>query len=652
MAKLILQSAKIVGLSDRASWSQVHTFIPTEPEKLKARGQLLAAIGLKGIEPGIEAVAVGREVISRIHEEYYGDLAANPLVQLKRALIRVMAEVKEGAQIEIAASAVAGKVLYLAITGEGEAVLQRGGKIATVAHGEEKEVKVASGYLKDGDTFIVGTAPLFKIIPRGMLQATLGLGSAQEAADALTLAVHGRSDGGAVAAVIVQVGVASDEDTISEIKVKEEVAPAVETPEPYPAENEKWRGLKESLGRAKSSFQKNLKFAISKLGLLFSRRFKKPVYLAEDKTFVGHKVKERFSPKTVLTVAIILMVILGVSMFFGSRERAKRERQGQYSVSLAEAVRRLDEGEQLISLNLPEAQKLILEAQDIINKLIEGGLKAKDISQAKSRLDSLLPQVLREHKVEGKTFFDLELIKVGAEGSEWVFSNQNLYILDKSKNGVYSVDVTSKQSKIIAGGEQLNGSKTIAVLSGKVYVLTDKEIIEIDPEAKKQKSVAKVEEDWGQVVDIGGYLGNLYLLADDGKILRLAGGEGGFTSAQLWLKDGAVAGGKSIVIDGSVWVLNKSGEILKYTRGIRESFKAAGLEQPFSDPVAIETLPEIENLYILDRGNSRVVVLSKSGEYRGQYIWEGMKQATGVVALEDLKKILLLSGSKIFEVGM
>jgi hypothetical protein len=76
------------------------------------------------------------------------------------------------------------------------------------------------------------------------------------------------------------------------------------------------------------------------------------------------------------------------------------------------------------------------------------------------------------------------------------------------------------------------------------------------------------------------------------------------------------------------------------------------LDVDFSDPVSIYTDDQSARIYILDRGNRRVVVLDKNGEYREQYLWEGIETVSDMVVSEEEKKILLLSGSVIYEIEL
>jgi hypothetical protein len=92
-----VSSSKLTGIPGPSGWVQVHEYLPKDEEKLKLRGHLFAVIATsgkgvsgpdlrfresqgseKGPRPGggVESVAAGRELLTRLHEEYFGSTAA------------------------------------------------------------------------------------------------------------------------------------------------------------------------------------------------------------------------------------------------------------------------------------------------------------------------------------------------------------------------------------------------------------------------------------------------------------------------------------------------------------------------------------------------------------------------------------------------
>ena len=82
-----VSSSKLTGNPGPSGWVQVHEYLPKDEEKLKLRGHLFAVIatGEKGASDpeglrsggGIENVAAGRELLTRLHEEYFGNTEAS-----------------------------------------------------------------------------------------------------------------------------------------------------------------------------------------------------------------------------------------------------------------------------------------------------------------------------------------------------------------------------------------------------------------------------------------------------------------------------------------------------------------------------------------------------------------------------------------------
>ncbi|MCX6703868.1 MAG: hypothetical protein NTZ07_00270 [Candidatus Woesebacteria bacterium] len=69
---LAITSAKVTAAPSRSGWAQVHEFVPDDPEQLRTRGRLIVVISTKKAGEGIDTIASGREIIGRLHEEYFG----------------------------------------------------------------------------------------------------------------------------------------------------------------------------------------------------------------------------------------------------------------------------------------------------------------------------------------------------------------------------------------------------------------------------------------------------------------------------------------------------------------------------------------------------------------------------------------------------
>lgn len=648
MTETILKLAKIVGTSTEEFWSQVHTFFPTEEEKKQKRGRLLAVLALTGLGEGVEAVAAGREVISRLHEEYFGNLEGGVLERLKEAVEKVISEVEPPIRIEIEAAAVLGKILYLAIGGRGRAVVRREGKIGTILAGVGK-VETASGYLAEGDIFLLGTAGFFNLVGEGILRAALETGSPQEAVENLAPVIHGREIGGGEAAVIAKVERIEAVEPVETVESgeAEEERPSVEAPSKW--EESRLAGIRRILKLDLPATLTKTTLSLEKaLAFLQTRFRKRAIYLAQE--------KPKRQQKTIITIALVLFILLGVSVVLGMRQRSNIARKAKVETLFEQAYYKVDEGKALLDLNPLRARQLLLEAKDLVEEMEKEEVKDQELASFKKDLESVLASVLREHEIgEAPTFLDLKLVKEGASGDKAAVSGGQMIILDKKGASIYGVGISQKSSQILGGGKLFKDASQVAAFGEKAFVLTPEGIVEADRASGEQTLRIKIDEEWGEIVDLVAYGGNLYLLDRTGVIWKYPVVEAGFGTRQRWIKGETkpdFSNSVSMAIDGSIWILRADGTILKFTQGFIDAFGVAGLDKPFSSPSAIYTDDEQENLYILDKGNLRVVVLDKSGEYDSQYIWSGISGVSDIVVSESEKKILLLSGSKIYEIEL
>ena len=640
MSETNLDYAKIVGTATDETWSQVHTFFPSDQEKQNKRGQLLAVLSLSGFGEGMEVVAVGREILGRLHEEYFGNLEGPPLARLKQAIGRVAGEVEAPAKVEIGAAVVLGEVLYLAITGSGRAVLLRKGQLGSLLVGSDK-IEAVSGYLLQGDLFLLGTAGFFSLVSQGVLRAALATGSPQEAVENLAPVVHSQETGGGEAAVVVKAeGLKEKEEKEA---VEKEVLPEREKP-----------GLGFTLKRLKNTLRPFFSTGFNQLNQrgkkilepFQSRLGKKALYLGKE--------KPRREQKTVFTVALILFLLLGVSVVLGIRQRSRLAYQEETKTTLGEALKKTEEGKALLDLNPMRSRQLLLEAKEMVAKLESHSGENKELTSFKQELETLLAVVLREHEVkEAPVFLDLNLIKEGAKGDKATITGDQAVILDQKGASVYGVGIREKSSQILAGGKLLEEAQGLAAFGERIFVLTNQGIVEANTTSGEQTLRVKTDSEWGKIVDLFAYGGSLYLLDQKGLIWKYPSLEGGLASGQRWLKGEAkpdFGNASSLAVDGSIWILKKDGVILKYNQGVQEAFGVAGLDKPLADPVALFTNDDLENLYVLDRVNLQVVVINKSGEYDSAYIWPGISGVSDLVVSEAEKKIFLLSGSKIYQI--
>jgi len=616
-----LHSAKIVGTPTAKSGSWVHVFSPTDELKLSQRGHLLAVIGLDNFTGEGELAVIGKEIISRLQEEYYGELTTKAFDQLKKTVNKVTQEINEDGNLKLNLGAVVviKNLLYVVISHNSQLVLFRQGQRQMLFSGEE----TGSGYLENGDVFLLGTEEFFRLVNPEISQNALASSSPEEAVEILAPAIHGQADGSSAAIVFKTI-------SLREKTIVETSLPAGK-----------------SVAQEKRSFELGRKFKEKIISLIISadENFKKRIIFLRN-----NKEKNFRSQKTLFSVALILLVILGVSVFFGMKQRRGSDLTGQAAVLLNQAQAKKEEGEALKTLNPAKSQQLLTEAQNLVKEIEKLGGQSEDFLKFREELNRLLVSSVREHEVEGKLFFDLELIKAGAEGKDLLLTEGELIVLDEKQTAVYEIGLAGQKSTILFGGEKLQGASLMAQAGNDLYVLSDEGLLK---GGKLPEVEIKEDEDWGKIIDMEGFSGHLYLLDSQGEIWKYPAIEGGFAEKQKWLQQKAdFSSAISLTIDGSLWVLTKDGQLLKFLQGQKDVFALTGLNKPLFEPVALFTDFDSQNLYVLDKGNARIVTFSKNGEYQSEYHWAELGQAQDLAVIEAEKKIFCLMGNKIYLLEM
>jgi hypothetical protein len=108
----------------------------------------------------------------------------------------------------------------------------------------------------------------------------------------------------------------------------------------------------------------------------------------------------------------------------------------------------------------------------------------------------------------------------------------------------------------------------------------------------------------------------------------------------------------AIAIDDFVWVLTSDGQIYKFAQGKKQEFVLSNISDSFEKAIALFTNTSTKNLYVLDQGKGRLVVIGKDGVYQAQYSHDELHKATSVVVLEEQKIAYLSVGSKILSLKL
>lgn len=621
-------SAKLTGSPGTSGWVQVHEFAPSDPEKLASRGHLFAVVATGRHEDGVDAVSAGRELLSRLHEEYFGSGEGSAFAILEAAVKKVSEEFRSTwGEVEIAAVSLVGGVVYSVVGGGAQVAIFRNGILAKILESKREEVISASGYPKEGDVLILGTKFFFGVFSSGVIKAAIEGKEPGSAVESLAPVVHSRDDTGSLGAAI--------------LSFKEEAGAAqgeVASPPSEPSELPASGGDKIS-----SSIGKVVAFVKGYIARVFPERkiYVKGVEEAEEEVPQKRKLLS--------SVGIILLVLLVVSIGFGIRAKAVKEGKARYESRLTQAQHEFDEALTLTSLNPDRARELFANSRTLADTLKAEGVKDKGLEELIVKLDQNQGAVLGEYRAEPQLFVDLSILSDNLKGDDLAASSEMVFVLDKGGRKVVGITFGTKKSEIAAGPDQISEAKDLAVYEDRAFILEPDGIYEVGD--KKTKAVAS---EWKAEVLIYAYAANLYVVDKEaGVIWRYPGSGSTFGSGTNWLAPGVAPDlslVKEMTIDGAIWFLSSSGRISKFSQGNPVSFSPIGVFPELTSPDSIYTNEELDFVYILERDKKRVVVLEKDGKYKAQYYADKLGEATDLAVSEKDGKIIILAGDKLFSI--
>jgi hypothetical protein len=629
---LISSASKLTGAPGPSGWAQVHEFEPEDSDKLKLRGHLFAIVSTSHTESGIDTLAAGRELLTRYHEEYYGNPTGKPFNVLRDATKKVADEFRHTwGDVEIVAAAFVGNVVYSVAVGGAGVMVFRNGSLGKILESEKDQVVVASGFPKSGDVILLATKTFFEKVPNGILRAALSAKTSEDSIETFGPIVLGSESQGNLAATVIKFEEKEDANTLFA-----EARPEI-------AEPRKFNKLSLDFRNPLMISDKIQEF-VSKL---FKRIPQKNIYLKAEQAPQASPE----SKKLTFTVAAILLVLLGVSIGFGIRQKKINDLKSKYQGILAQATSEADQAISLASVSSERSRELFADSEQKLNRITAMNVHDTKIDALKKKIDDSRAAVLGEYRETPQMFLDLTLLSSGFKGDIVAFSGGFIYVLDKSGQRIVSVDLSTKKSRVVAGPGVINSASALAAYEAKVFVLESDGIYEVD--SGNSKVISKV---WTSDALISAFAGNMYVIDKAGNaIYRYAGTGNSFGDKQNWLAAGTNVNFSNILqitIDGSIYALYPNSKVLKFSQGSPQNFNVSGVIPEIGNIDAIYANPDNQYIYLLDKAGSRVVVTDKKGVYKAQYEDSLISGGINLVVSEADKKIILLTGDKLYSLDI
>ena len=544
---------------------------------------------------------ISKVVTDVLHNTYYSSQSASPIQPLEKAALdlkdRLIQLAKEHEQpnidFNIVMAVIWGEVLYIVSYGKCAMYLLRDDVLKELDTVSEGNFSIASGLVKDTDIVFLSTQYFVgQFSPETIFKNTTPILQSQ---------LNPQS-----AAVILKFNITTE---FSQNEVVEIVNPSV------------------PLNIKKESDKKSYKL---KKGLLKLR----PSQTSKKKKIAG------------IIVFLILAVLFGASVYALSQSNKEQKKQQQVENLINRA-------KQLLSKDsLTEQEKKELkEAESTITKEASEATNAEEVKGVSLKIE----EALNLKRVDSTLFYDLSIVDKNVATDEIIFGGDYVFVSDNKNGKLYSSLTTTAKFTLVTGpfaginnlGIEYSESdeteaEDLSYTGTATYNAFALDSFKEGPSHKLQNPAI-----------IFPYLDFIYEI-DGTKINKYTKGANGVLSSTVWVTDTDLENAVSLTIDESIYVLFAAGNVKRYTSGNIDEFELTGLDVPLSKASRILTVPEVENIFVLDAGNKRVVTFDKDGKFISQYMdtddkWNDLKDIT---VSADATTLYVLNGSKVFEVAL
>jgi type II secretory pathway pseudopilin PulG len=616
-----LSFGKVVAPSTEQAWAQAYT-----------AGNLFAVLALT-TESDENLNALGKEIFNNLQAEFF-TLEDKNLVSIKQAILTATESTPKSVILSFCVGFVKDETLYLFRQGAGKAIIKRGEKIGVLFEESAdvtRAVHAASGTLKPQDYVVLQTAAFAKRIDQEQLTEAFAEKSPEAIMESLSPQIQDIKAEGA-AAIMMAYGTIEEKrdepivpsDVVASSLTDDE-GDREETPDKESLHTEK---DEESVAEDEKEAPEHAKIVErdeeddddindEEPDVRKNRPNPYSTLLARLPQFKGFGSRQ----KIFVVIAVVIVVILIASIMQQMRTRNDAALMAEFQQVYSNAQTQYEEGMGLVSLNKTLAQDDFKEAKRIIDSNLS---KFPEGSKERTQLTSLLEKVNAQ----------LSGTETGTMATAKEVSDDTSSLLKAVKNG----------KGVIAATEDATS----------IYLLTSAGISKQNKTGGSTSTIVENDDIWENAVGLSTYQSNFYVLDTKEGIIKFVPAGDGYGNSKYFASGVSVDTSKavSMAIDSSVYVLFSDGKVQKFTRGREDSFSLSNLPQPLSSPTKIFTNSDTDNLYILDRGNSRIVTLDKNGAFQAQAAATIIKTATDFAVSERDNKAYILSNQKVYELTL
>ncbi|GEM_PF-5224509 len=398
----------------------------------------------------------------------------------------------------------------------------------------------------------------------------------------------------------------------------------------------------EKVERAK----KKMKSVAQDIGFRMMKIIKKPTLLSG--------LRQRSVLMVLGGVMVLFAIILVVRpIFSGNDSETNRFKDilAQVESNNVEAEKRNLIGEKADAIDLLNKSEAMLKEVEVSGFFVNSVSKYRDdISHFRDQVNAIIrvekPSLVVDLAQKGPVD-SLGMIHT-QDQKNYVYETRRLF--ESALNTVQEGLQIDPEESVVAGAEL----EDFNLLS---FITQNGQVVEYSTRNGRFERAKTLDESWKKGLDIKTFNGeNIYLLdAPAGTIWKYRRLRTSYGKSDAYATDPSLSNGISLAIDGDIYALMRDGKVQKYRKGKQIPFEVKDQPSaPLKNPTRIFTLAELNNIYILEPSERRIVVYSKDqngvAHYQKQYVFTSLKpnEIRDFFIDKDEQKMTILTADKIY----
>jgi len=353
---------------------------------------------------------------------------------------------------------------------------------------------------------------------------------------------------------------------------------------------------------------------------------------------------------------IIFLIIIGVSLgllilFNRQKQQVINNIQAQITTITAD-IKNIDQLVLEQPLTAREKAQQSLQAVEALRKEKNNRDSLLLIDKEIQKLQAIISQIAGENSLDRLSIaFNLENFL----GNKIEVKNQQIFILENSGQEILKINENHSQEKISLENKQK--IKDFTVSDNKLFILSNGiKMLDFQKNAQEFEEIKAEGESDKNAEHLSSFGPYLYLVNKEKRnIYRYYYNANKLSEPIGWLVDKQGINFDHIsdlVVDGDLWLGDKLGKLLKFSKGYSTDFQITGLSNLPNSVLSLATNESSNSIAVLEKQNKRLIIITKDGQLINEIKSNELAGVSSIAFSTDGKKIYALSGSVIYEVEL